>query len=590
MGVRHLDRFMRENVPGGCLRINIESEIRKYFQTAKTPNPPAPIIVIDLISLYTPLSQHDEKGVLFGGRFNLAYVAIDDFFAKLKSLGAKLEFFHDGPVQESKTETWCERQDGKYSNRLKLIEAVDAGTTVEELLSQYEIPSNVLYPLKHVAKKYGGFRLSMSRECDQELAAFATKARAFAVLSDDSDFLIYEGSWKYWSTRELELSTLFTMEFNRPALVEHLGLSFKQMPLFATLSGNHIMPYEVVRKFHITLGRSRDKFPNIGRYILDLPQKPLTEMGINSILRRVLNQGTVDKDLTERFQLSLDVYSVNIRPQVMNPTEDRVLQVLLVHDSPFMYQIWEGVPLDVSIGIVDMGRKDFGQNYARLQLFLIRRMAAIILFHRKPQRPTHCPIIIKMDHESPHQEHRVPIQYPRCLEIPSLAVMQSKEPVMVKHLRKVKFQLLSWIASDTVQHDRLRKIPQELRMTALTAYYLLEQRAIELFEADLFLQVAYDVTYDTYDYRSVVYPATIGSRPFRLIFLYQKIYALIAKAVCLVSLDGGDSVRNDPPFDGVLFHRYYDKFNDGQCDLGHIKDWRIYEDLAIDFNYSEREK
>ncbi|KXJ76590.1 hypothetical protein RP20_CCG009346 [Aedes albopictus] len=582
MGVRHLDTFVRERVPGGCHPINIENEVRKYIQTASTANPPVPIIVVDLISLYSSMSQHDPKGVYFGGRFNLAYVAIDEFFGKLKGLGAQLVFFYDGPVQDEKSENWCKRQDERYTRRLDMLDAIESGTSVDVLMKKYEIPHNTLYPLKYIARQYGEFRLAISRECDQELAAFATRANALAIIADDSDFLIYEGSWKYWSCRELELSTLSTMELSRVALAKFLCLSSEQMPLFATLGGNDVMPYEVVRALHNLLGHSRDKFPNIARYIRELPKKPLAEKDIINILRRTTDGEPVTKDLVQRFQQSLDVYSVNIHPQNVNPTNDPTIKVLLEQDTPFLYQIWQGTPLDVSIGTVDMRRNDIGHHYSTLQVSLIQRMAAIILFHRKPQRPNHCPVIIKMSHQSPHREHSVPVQYPRCMDVPSLPVLMSKEPFMRKTLRKVKFQLLAWIASDTLEPEQLRQVPRKLRMTVLTVYFLLEQRAIELFEADAFLQVAHDVTYNTYDIRAVVYPETVSIRPFVLVFLFQKIYALVAKAVCLVSLEEANSFRNDPPFDGVLFHRLYDKWSKGQRILDDIKEWRIYDSLAND--------
>lgn len=139
----------------------------------------------------------------------------------------------------------------------------------------------------------------------------------------------------------------------------------------------------------------------------------------------------------------------------MNPTNDPTIKVLLEQDTPFLYQIWQGTPLDVSIGTVDMRRNDIGHHYSTLQVSLIQRMAAIILFHRKPQRPTHCPVIIKMSHQSPHREHSVPVQYPRCMDVPSLPVLMSKEPFMRKTLRKVK---LPTVGVDCIGYSRTRTI------------------------------------------------------------------------------------------------------------------------------------
>ncbi|XP_065088556.1 constitutive coactivator of PPAR-gamma-like protein 1 homolog [Ochlerotatus camptorhynchus] len=576
MGVRHLDTFVRQNVPDGFFSVNIEDEIRKYFNTAAIANPPAPVIVVDLMTLNQPLSNYDKRGLLFGGRFNLAYSVIETFFAKLTDLGAQLVFFHDGPLQDSKTDTWCKRQDDRYDNTLTLFNGIERGADLDTLLREYPTPVNFRYPLKFVAKKYGQYRMVIARECDQELAAFAKQINALAILSDDSDFLIYEGSWKYWSSRELDLATLTTMEYNRSALVSHLKLSYIQMPLLATLSGNDIMPYQVVRRLHSQLGSIRDKFPNMACFIRRHYSAPLTKVKIVSILREITGHHKIQKDNLQRFQQSLDTYRVNISALNVNPNGDPVLAALIKEDSPFTYLIWQGKCLDVAIGLVDMRPTYFGSHFAKLHFSLILRMAGIILFHRKPLRPTHCAIIIKLNHHNPHRKQSYTVQYPQDIEPPTLPELQDKDPAIHEGHRDVKQQLLAWIASDTLQPDWLRSVPRVLQLTVYTLYYLVEQQALELFEADLLLQVAYDVAYETYDFHGVDYPRTLKLRPFQLIFIYQKVYSYTAKAFRLVGLDG-DDFREDPPLDGVLFHKRYEDFRDGRCDLRQIRTWRIYE-------------
>nr|XP_019539584.2 uncharacterized protein LOC109410481 [Aedes albopictus] len=583
MGVRHLDTYIRETVPGGFIRINIEDEIRMYFQKAGKTNPKPPIIVIDLITLYTPLSKYDRKGLYFGGRFNLAYTVIDELFGKLKGLGAKLVFFYDGPVPESKNETWCARQDRRYEEMLPLISAVDMGFDLTALMN-YSPPLNFRYALKFIAKKYGELKVTMTHECDQELAAHATKVNALAIISNDSDFLIYEGSWKYWSSREIQLPTLVTMEYNRAALVRHLDLSFQQMPLLATLSGNDIMPFDVVKLLHYQLGYG-DEFPKLARYIKALGNGPLNEVAIRNVLSTFTNSST----WFQQFQQSLNTYSVNINPQDGSTTGDLVQEALSKQESAFMYLLWLEKRLDVSIGLVDMRERDFGQDYGQLQISLIVRMAGIILFHRKPRQPTQCSIIIKTTHYEPHQAHSYPVVYPRDIETPTLLDLLSKDPVVLEDFQTVKYQLLAWIASDTLNPDKLREVPPQLRITVFSVYYLLDQKVLELFEADLLLQVAYDVAFETYDPKAVDYPRKIESRPFRLVFLYQTIYGLATKAYRLVGLDD-ENFRDDPPFDGVLFHKRYDDWSKGRCELEQIEEWRIYEELATQGSKLEKKR
>ncbi|XP_062562246.1 uncharacterized protein LOC134225852 [Armigeres subalbatus] len=574
MGVRHLDTFVRNDILGSFYWINIEEQIREHFKKSVEP----PIIVIDLLTLFEPLGMHDQKGLLFGGRFNLAFVAIDEFFTKLTRLGAELVFFCDGNINGQKKTTWCNRQDNRYEDNLKLIDAIERGTGLRALVNEYRAPLNFRYPLWNVAQKYGKCNMTFGRECDQVLAAHAMQVNALAIISNDSDFLIYKGSWRYWSSACLNLSTLCTIEYNRYAIVDQLGLNFDQMPLFATLMGNDIMPFDSVNYFHKRHGSGVNKFFSMAQYIRTLSYPQLDDNAILNILNEITNN-KVDEDLIQKFHRSLDTYSVKIQPLNLNPTADPLIGALVRRDSPFEYLIWKGEPLDVSIYIADMRRNDFGNDYAKLLVGLISRMAGIILFQRKP-RPKQLRIAIKTSHREPHRVHTFTVKYPRNIDTPTLLHLLSKEQSTQEMLRDIKFQLLSWTASDTLNPDELQKIPSHFRITAMTLYYLLERHLLKLFEADLFLQVAYDVSFQTYDIMAVEYPETIMSRPFLLAFFYQQIYKYMTHAIRVVGLDDEDNFRDGPLFDGVLFHQRYDEWSQGQYRVDHIKEWRIYAGLT----------
>ncbi|XP_062564549.1 uncharacterized protein LOC134227219 isoform X2 [Armigeres subalbatus] len=539
--------------------------------------------VIDLFALFEPLGMHDQKGLFFGGRFNLAFVVIDKFFAKLTGLGAELVFFYDGPVNEPKSATWCNRQDKRYKDNLKLIEAIERGTDLRALMNKYKAPLNFGYPLRYAAQKHGKCIMTIGRECDQELVAYAIQVNALAIISEDSDYFIYEGSWRYWSARDLNLSTLRTTEFNRHTLVNYLGLNFKQMQLLGTLMGNDIMPHDAVKYFLKRYFRGVNKFLDMAQYIRLFPFRKLNDNAVLTIFNDITNK-IVGKDLIQKFRRGLDTYSVKIQQLNFNPTADPLIEALIRRDSPFEYLIWGGKPLDVSMCIADMRQDDFGNDYAKLQIALISRMAGIILFHHKPQRPKQLPIIIKASHQEPHRVYTFPVKYPRDEATPTLLELLSKDQATQEKLRNIKFQLLSWTASDTLNPAELQKIPMQLRLTVFTLYCLLERHDLELFEADLFLQVAYDVSFQTYDIRAVEYPKAIKSRPYRLVFFYQKMFTYTAKAFRLVGLDDEDNFRDDPPLDGVLFHKRYDEWSQGQYGVDHIKEWRIYEGLLTDNN------
>lgn len=571
MGIRHLSSFIRNCVPGGFVPVNIQEEIR---------NASSPVIVIDLISLYVSLSEQDIKGTFLGGRYNLAYVTIDKFFSKLVSLGAKLVFFYDGPIQNTKNETWLRRQDERYERYLRLVDAVDQGTDIDHLASSFDPPHNFRYPLKYLARKHGTFVLSMANECDQELASYASKVGALAILATDSDYLAYEGDWRLWFSEGIDFDNLKTMEFNRKALLSHLGLNCKQMPLFGTLAGNDILRFDDVKGFLKSLGHYDQKFYNLARFV----QEQTLPFDIDGIMQLVFRYRASNQELRERFTACLRFYQTISEAPNRNPDNDTVQGFLLRQDTPLFYQIWHGTPIDLTLGLVDIsGKIDFGPNYNDLLVTPILRMAGIIRYHRREQLGSStCEFLTKLNHDDYYKRYTLRVIFPERIVPPPLAELTSQEPDICQSYLDIKYQLCGWVVSDMLNSLALKLIPRQFLVTVLTLSYLVDMRVIEISEADLFLQMAYDMTYETYDMHSIRYPQRTAGRPFRLAFIYQRVYVLVAKVVHLVGLDEQE-FRDDPIYDGALFHSRYESWRN-PIELELIKEWRVY-----DFNKFKRQ-
>lgn len=266
------------------------------------------------MSLYRPVCYADLPGLLCGGRFNQVAHLLEQFFKRLNQLGAKLVFFYDGPIQDTKYDTWTQRQDDKYIKMMEIIESVDRLSDLAWMANRFRqsIPNNTLYPVRQIAAKHGELMISIAKECDQELAAYANQVQAIAIISNDTDFMIYKGFWRYWSAKDINFDTLDTMEYNRLELVRKMGLSFKQMRLLATLGGNDIIRYEEVRHFHSKLGNPRQKFPRLADFVRQqaLPESLHQDNVLHSLLNQAFGKAAVNEDLKKRFLASLDFYDI----------------------------------------------------------------------------------------------------------------------------------------------------------------------------------------------------------------------------------------------------------------------------------------
>lgn len=170
------------------------------------------------------------------------------FFQRMVDAGAKFVFFTDGPVQNDKQPTWMKRQNMKYDDQLAVIDKLDQHVPLRNLVNTDLPPTTMVAPLlRTVVKEFGPLTSSIHNECDLELAAYATENDAYAIMADDSDFLIYAGKWRYWSIRNIDEIRLTTLAYNRVALRARLALSESQLPLFAALGGNDIVQYEDVK-------------------------------------------------------------------------------------------------------------------------------------------------------------------------------------------------------------------------------------------------------------------------------------------------------------------------------------------------------
>lgn len=230
-----------------------------------------PILVFDLMAII-PLLNQDKVSVLYGGRHIKYFNIIDRLFRKLSEV-AELVFFEDGPVVTIKYDTWIDRKDSQYKDSIEIIDQIRNGTPIEEVATFPNLPLMNSHKgiVKKLAKSYGRQIISMTRECDAELAQFASNNQSvLAVLANDSDFLIFKGSWRYFSLADINMETLKTMEFNKTALRTFLNLDDRQLMVFSTIAGNDIVKYDDVRRVHYNKfggHKGEIKFPQIAAFI-----------------------------------------------------------------------------------------------------------------------------------------------------------------------------------------------------------------------------------------------------------------------------------------------------------------------------------
>lgn len=182
-------------------------------------------------------------------------------------------------VADQKYMTWIEKLNKKYIKFAAVLVNVDQGKSVYGIVRNTDIPrlTSGTDFIRATAKKYGEVIVAETKECDAELARFASNnPSVIAVFTDDSDFLIFTGNWKYFSIEKMyNLENLRTKEFSRTALRRYLDLDDEQMKLLSTISGNDILKrcnFEIKKKNEAELLDAKfRKIADIIRNRLNIP-------------------------------------------------------------------------------------------------------------------------------------------------------------------------------------------------------------------------------------------------------------------------------------------------------------------------------
>jgi hypothetical protein len=163
----------------------------------------------------------------------------------------RVVFFFDGVTPESKRVIWKERKQYYIDKMVKVFEHLDNNSAVPAKLVEGMLPSVVGATCSFVAKHVCGCDVHVSvSDCDVEMADFAWKEDCFAILSQDTDFVILKGARHFLTVKELNLETMTTFEYSQTGLLNFLGLELQELYLLASLLGNDIVPVSKLKDFH----------------------------------------------------------------------------------------------------------------------------------------------------------------------------------------------------------------------------------------------------------------------------------------------------------------------------------------------------
>lgn len=375
----------------------------------------SPTIVFDFIAL----THHaiNIKDNICGGRHEILLENFEKLISTLKATGATLIFFSDLNAMPDKLDQWLQRRDESFKSKVQLYDLIRSGRSVSAIISsidKHQNLSSASIGMRLIAQKYGEFQYTIHDDCDLELARFAKENDAFAVVTNDSDFLIFEGKFKFWKASEfgfnrIQRDQITATQYDRNCLGDLCGLEPHQRALFATLLGNGIIDSDTLFAFHKTLGPPRNKVQTVAKYVIRIQgDKPTLNNEFKVIARNIFRSDS--EQYTELVEKGVNSYNLNYSKTQLN---DQMAERLNGTPPYWDYVSFLRGGQGFTLSFYDMRGKVGASSLPMILLDWVKRKTGIVRQHKKETSYTFIALIKTAFNENYRSSSEKPI-YPDC--------------------------------------------------------------------------------------------------------------------------------------------------------------------------------
>lgn len=503
------------------------------------------------------VSLHHKRENVYGGRLWICSQFLDDIFKKLIEYGADLVFYFDGSIQDEKFAKWKKKQDDSYKLQNKVMNLIKTGgKTVDEILKVgnflFEYNKNLYCVVRASCEKFGRVYISENYECDREIANFMQKnSRAIGIFANDSDFLIFPGNWRYFSTRDIiaTFGVLKTKEYPRIGLRSKLKLDDFQLAFFATLCGCDILDNFKLKHFHHQLLSFAGTF--------NLEKKLSLRLKISDIVRQNINAESSSHELKnyskivrstiesfkqkletnlgirfgfdEKFQKSIEFYLCN--EDIVPTYEESPLAVV----ENMRHKIGNNKILQDSLFFIDLESEAFVTFWKNNELILQRQVGAIMKLHSLTDRKVS--LLTKKEHLSKFEIFQLTPEFP-TFQLPN-DLLNNNNNNGDDIIACENWKLLKWLSClENIGDFDVKQFPDELVIDIITMTCLYGQKLITLKELDALL-------WTISAYRDKIIPkkiqidkkrSIINYRAFCITRMYINLHSYISQSVEICGL------------------------------------------------------
>lgn len=364
-----------------------------------------PKIVIDMKEMI-----HFDTGrvhIALGGHFYLLTRYLKIFLQRLKQTGAELVFFHPAQEITDELELFIPLSERSYVQAIDILDKVTAHRADRIDSEELRIAPTFGYNALRLAEQLGELRVNYVRH-NQEIAKYVKEHEndVLAILSNDFNFIVFEGDFQLWKVNELNMNQMTTVRICRKALFEGLGLNFGQMQLLATILGwNNSSPWTEETESH---------FFRMVTYVLEQQidysqREPRSAFDLDDICADVFGDTYTEYDKAAiengfiQYSLDCEITNITLSPEMERIKAENPLMYQLIQDEVFIIRDFQYIDF----------RDSESASYTELLLPLLRKMLGI-LYANKKSRPRCRLVCAKHAHDEPFKVTDEIIAYPDC--------------------------------------------------------------------------------------------------------------------------------------------------------------------------------
>lgn len=349
--------------------------------------------------------QRDEIGVILGGRFDYYNKMLKQFLESLSKTEVKLVFFMAGKKYTDDFHFFVPKREDEHMSSVALYDKIESKSNLKDYLNEknknaVDIRMTLAfdYNLKKLVRRFGDLHVNYVQH-NQEIAQYINKHadEVLAVISNDTDFMAFEGEFQYWHANSTNFKQLTCVRFCKYKLHDVLGLNFYQMQLLGALCGSNFLPMCAIGDWIKSLPELNGnpelpyKILNVAMYVARQPiilvdNKPTFDL--ESISRDVFGPDYTMEQLN-CIANGLACYNLNLEeePEPKNP----FLKFCKSHDH-FMYKLITDDIFNIKDILYIDFRKYRSMSYTELILPILMKLSGILLKdnRKRPQTRKIC--------------------------------------------------------------------------------------------------------------------------------------------------------------------------------------------------------